>query len=61
VHLGVQLALEAGFTHPLEPRKLRVAREPLLRSAGLPENIIEPIVAGLSERVLLVADSPANG
>jgi len=57
VHLGVQLALDAGFTHPLEPRKSRIAREPLLRSAGLPENIIEPIVAGLSERVLLVVDS----
>lgn len=59
VHLGVQLALQAGFTHPLEPRQLRLAREPLLRAVGLTENIVDPIVAGLSERVLLVVD-PSN-
>ena len=56
VHLGVQLALQAGFTHPLEPRVLRVAREPLLRSAGLTDSVVEPIVAGLAERVLLVME-----
>ena len=57
VHLGVQCALEAGFTHPLEPRQMRIPREPLLRSLGLDEEAIGPIVAGLSERVLLVAES----
>lgn len=57
VHLGVQCALEAGFTHPLEPRQMRVPREPLLRSLGMEEDVIAPIVAGLSERVLLVAES----
>jgi len=56
VHLGVQLALQAGFTHPLEPRTLRIPREPLLRSVGLTESIVEPIVAGLPERVLLVVE-----
>jgi HD-like signal output (HDOD) protein len=59
VHLGVQLALQAGFTHPLEPRQLRVPREPLLRSMGLSESAVDPIVAGLSERVLLVVE-PSN-
>lgn len=57
VHLGVQCALEAGFTHPLEPRQMHVPREPLLRSLGLDEAVIAPIVAGLSERVLLVTES----
>lgn len=56
VHLGVQLALEAGFTHPLEPRRLRIPRAPLLRSVGLTESIVEPIVANLPERVLLVVE-----
>jgi HD-like signal output (HDOD) protein len=57
VHLGVQCALEAGFTYPLEPRQMRIAREPLLRSLGLDEQVLAPIIGGLSERVLLVADS----
>ncbi|HMA11294.1 MAG TPA: HDOD domain-containing protein [Steroidobacteraceae bacterium] len=57
VHLGVQLALEAGFTHPLEPRQLRIAREPLLRAMGLTEDAAATIVEGLSERVLLVMES----
>ncbi len=57
VHLGVQLALQAGFAHPLEPRPGRVPRELLLRSLGLQEESIEPIVAGLAERVQMVMDS----
>ena len=57
VHLGVQCALEAGFTHPLEPWQMRVPREPLLRSLGMDEEVIAPIVAGLSERVLLVTEA----
>jgi len=57
VYLGVQLALQAGFTHPLEPRPSRIALEPLLRSVNLTENVIDPIVAGLSERVLLVVET----
>jgi len=57
VHLGVQLALEAGFTHPLEPRVLRIPREPLLKAMDLPEEKVNAIMEGLSERVLLVMDS----
>jgi HD-like signal output (HDOD) protein len=54
VHLGVQLALQAGFTHPLEPRPGCSARELMLRSLGLPEEAIESIVEGLAERVHMV-------
>jgi len=57
VHLGVQVALQAGFTHPLEPHVMRIARAPLLRSVGLTEDVVDPIVAGLSERVLLLVES----
>lgn len=56
VYLGVQLALLAGFTHSLEPHEQHIAREPLLRSVGLTESVVDPIVAGLSERVLLVVE-----
>jgi HD-like signal output (HDOD) protein len=57
VHLGVQLALQAGFAHPLEPRPARVARELLLQSLGLQEENIVPIVEGLAERVQMMMDS----
>ncbi|MEJ0100571.1 MAG: HDOD domain-containing protein [Pseudomonadota bacterium] len=57
VHLGVQLALQAGFTHPLEPRPGRVARELLLASLGLNEETVAPIAEGLAERVQVVMDS----
>jgi HD-like signal output (HDOD) protein len=57
VHLGVQLALQAGFNYPLEPRPLRVPREPLLRNMGVKEEAIAPIVAGLAERVLLMVEN----
>jgi HD-like signal output (HDOD) protein len=57
VHLGVQIALEAGFTHPLEPRQLRIPREPLLRAMGLQEDAITSVMEGLSERVLLVMEA----
>ena len=56
VHLGVQLALEAQFTHPLEPRVLRISREPLLRAMGLSEEFATSVQEGLAERVLLVMD-----
>jgi HD-like signal output (HDOD) protein len=56
VHLGVQIALEAGFTHPLEPRLLRIAREPLLRAMSLPDDAVAGVLDGLAERVLLVMD-----
>jgi HD-like signal output (HDOD) protein len=56
VHLGVQLALEAGFTHPLEPRQMRVPREPLLKAMGLDEDTVASIQEGISERVLLVVE-----
>jgi HD-like signal output (HDOD) protein len=54
VHLGVQIALEAGFTHPLEPRQMSNPREPLLRAVGLQEDSVSQILDGLSERVHLV-------
>lgn len=57
VHLGVQLALEAGFTHPLEPRQLRIPRPPLLQQLGLQEDDVATIVEKLPERVLLVMES----
>lgn len=59
VHLGIQLAIEAGFTYPTEPRQFRVAREPLLRSLGLDaeDQALQQIVEHLPERVLLVANS----
>jgi HD-like signal output (HDOD) protein len=56
VHLGMLLALQAGFAHPLEPRPGRVARELLVHSLGLEEDAIESIVAGLAERVHLVVE-----
>ncbi|MET0280619.1 MAG: HDOD domain-containing protein [Steroidobacteraceae bacterium] len=59
VHVGVQLALEAGFTYPLEPRQLRVPREPLLESLGLNSKVAAEIAEGLAERVLLLAENPA--
>jgi HD-like signal output (HDOD) protein len=57
VHLGVQLALQAGFAHALEPRPGRSARELMLRTLGLEETAVESIVAGLAERVHLVVAS----
>jgi HD-like signal output (HDOD) protein len=57
VHLGVQLALEAGFTHPLEPRQLRIPREPLLKAVGLEEDSFASITESLAERVLLMVES----
>src|SRR5690606_24859215 len=59
VHLGIQLAIEAGFTYPAEPRQFRIARAPLLRALQIDEESLQPIVERLSERVLLVADAAA--
>ncbi len=59
VHLGIQLAIEAGFTYPTEPRQFRVAREPLLQSLGIPADALPPIVEYLPERVLLLAEAIA--
>jgi HD-like signal output (HDOD) protein len=59
VHLGIQLAIEAGFTYPAEPRKMRVQREPLLRILGILPEALPPILERLPERVLLVADAAA--
>ncbi|MEO6079648.1 MAG: HDOD domain-containing protein [Steroidobacteraceae bacterium] len=59
VHLGIQLAIEANFTYPAEPRQFSVAREPLLRSLGLEAEALQPIVAGLPERVLLLMNAAA--
>lgn len=59
VHLGIQLAIEAGFTYPLEPRQFRVPREPLLEELKLNSKIAAEITEGLSERVLLLAENAA--
>jgi HD-like signal output (HDOD) protein len=55
VHLGIRLAVEAGFTYPMEPRKFSMPRENVLHALGIEEAALEPIVAGLAERVLLVS------
>jgi HD-like signal output (HDOD) protein len=59
VHLAIQLAIDAGFSYPTEPRQLRVAREPLLRSLGIDADsqALQQIVEQLPERVLLVANA----
>jgi HD-like signal output (HDOD) protein len=59
VHVGIQLAIEAGFTYPAEPRQLSVPREPLLRMLGIDPEAVAPIVERLPERVLLIADAAA--
>lgn len=58
VHLGIQLAIEAGFTHPLAPRTFRVSREELLKSVGIAPDSDEvlQIVEHLPERVLLLVN-----
>jgi HD-like signal output (HDOD) protein len=57
VHLGVQLALQAGFTHPLEPRPGRMARELMLHSLGVPEEAAGSIVEEMPERVRMLLDA----
>jgi HD-like signal output (HDOD) protein len=57
VHLGIQISIEAGFTHPAEPRQLRIPREPLLRNLALSSETVNAILERLPERVLLVTDS----
>jgi HD-like signal output (HDOD) protein len=57
VHLGIQLAIDAGFTHPLEPRQFRIPRGPLLESLQLDAEVVAPIVETLPERVLLLAQA----
>lgn len=57
VHVAIQIAIEASFTYPMEPRQLRIDRAPLLTSLGLSEEAVGPISAGLAERVLLLTES----
>jgi putative nucleotidyltransferase with HDIG domain len=59
VHLGIRVALDAGFTHPLEPRQFRLAAEPLLRSVGMEPDALAALAEGLSERVLLLTATAA--
>jgi HD-like signal output (HDOD) protein len=59
VHLGMQLALQAGFTYPLEPGPGRSPRELMLRTLGIGEEAVDAIVAGLTERVQTVVASIA--
>jgi HD-like signal output (HDOD) protein len=54
VHLGVQVALEAGFIHGLEPRPLPVPREPLLKFLQIDAGSLDLIGETLAERVLLL-------
>jgi HD-like signal output (HDOD) protein len=55
-HLGVQLAIEAGFVYPLEPMPLATPREPLLELLGLSPEALESIVGQLPEQVLLISE-----
>jgi HD-like signal output (HDOD) protein len=57
VHLGVQLALDAGFIHPLEPGPLPVPREPLLKLLQIEADSLPPISETLAERVHLLSDA----
>lgn len=59
VHLGIQVAIEAEFTYPMEPRQLRVDRGPLLRGLGLDEDVVQQIAARLPEQVLLLEQAAA--
>jgi HD-like signal output (HDOD) protein len=56
-HLGVQLAIEAGFVHPLEPGPLAIAREPLLALLGLEAGALQAIADQLTEQVLLISEA----
>lgn len=57
VHLGIQMAIEAGFTYPTEPRQFRIARGPLLATLGLDADVLLPIIEQLPERVLLLSEA----
>jgi len=54
VHLGMQVALDAGFAHPLEPRPLADLREVLCTRLSLDETALQVAGEGLTERVLLL-------
>jgi HD-like signal output (HDOD) protein len=51
VHLGVQTAIEARFTYPLEPHQFHVHRAPLLEKLGLNETVIQKLAGDLPRRV----------
>lgn len=57
VYLGIRIAVDAGFTYPLEPRSHRTDMAPLLASLGLDEKAAADIAEGLAERVLLLTES----
>ena len=63
VHLGIQVAIEAGFTYPAEPRQLRVPREPLLRNLGLQPEALQPIIDRLPDapQVAVFAGESGHG
>lgn len=54
VHLGIRMALDAGFTYATEPRHCHVPREVLLERLEIQADVLEPITAQLVERVMLV-------
>lgn len=59
VHMGIRLAIDAGFTYPLEPRRHRVAATPLLEFLGVDAKAAAEIAEALPERVLLLAENAA--
>jgi HD-like signal output (HDOD) protein len=57
VHLGVQLALDAGFAHALEPGPLAMSREPVLKLLQIEADALATISESLAERVHLLSDA----
>lgn len=53
-YMGMQVALDAGFTHPLEPRPLPDLRAALCAHLGLDEQNMLATQARLTEQVLLL-------
>lgn len=54
VHLGMQVALDAGFTHLLDPRPTSAGREALCAHVGLDTDALLAAGEGLAEKVLLL-------
>jgi HD-like signal output (HDOD) protein len=54
VYLGMQAALDAGFSHPLEPRPFDDLRDTLCAALGLDQDVLAEVAEGLPEQVLLL-------
>ena len=59
VHLGIQVSLDAGFAHALEPGPLPIPREPVLQLLQIDAESLRAITDHLPEQVLLLADADA--